>query len=103
MISSKRCERIRVATRRTEVEIEVTEPGDRTPMQRFRVPMVIWDAYEGLTKRLGTNRSERLLDHIRADIEKYGTEEERAALREGNAELEKRRARKGGRPKRSQR
>lgn len=100
MISSKRCERIRVATRRTEVEIEVTEPGDRTPMQRIRIPVRMWDAYDRVVRKLGTDRSADVLEHVRQRIREYGDEQDLVDLEAAEAELAERRARRGGRPRR---
>ncbi|MEZ7125136.1 hypothetical protein ACBR40_07350 [Nonomuraea sp. AD125B] len=60
----------------------------------------MWDAYKQVTARLGTDRSARLLDHIRADIREHGTPDEIADLEAAEAELAERRARKGGRPRR---
>lgn len=72
---------------------------DHTFSTRFRIPKVIWDAYGPLTDRLGTDRSARLMDHIRADFKAHGDAHELAALEAGEQELAERRARKGGRPK----
>lgn len=72
---------------------------DHTFATRFRVPKVIWDAYGRITDRLDTDRSARLLDHIRADFQEHGDAEDLAALEAGELELSERRARKGGRPK----
>ncbi|MFF0863544.1 hypothetical protein ACFYUV_17425 [Nonomuraea sp. NPDC003560] len=49
-------------------------------------------------RRLGTDRSARLLDHIRADLRQHGTPEEVAELDAAERELSERRAREGGRP-----
>lgn len=75
---------------------------DHTFSTRFRIPKVIWDAYGPLTDRLGTDRSARLMDHIRADFKAHGDAHELAALEAGEQELTERRARKGGRPKKEQ-
>ncbi|MEU1445494.1 hypothetical protein [Streptomyces mirabilis] len=72
---------------------------DHTFSTRFRIPKVVWDAYGTLTERLDTDRSARLMDHIRADFEAHGNSEELAALKAGERELAERRARKGGRPR----
>lgn len=74
---------------------------DHTFSTRFRIPKVMWDAYGRVTDRLGTDRSARLLDHIRSDINKHGDAEDLAALNAAERELTERRARKGGRPKKS--
>jgi YD repeat-containing protein len=73
---------------------------DHTFSTRFRIPKVMWDAYGRVTTRLDTDRSARLLDHIRADIKAHGDEQDLAALAEAEQELAERRARKGGRPRR---
>ncbi len=65
---------------------------------RVRVPKTMWEAYEHVTERLGTDRSARLLDHIIRDIEEHGDAQDRADLTAGLEELAERRARKGGRP-----
>lgn len=68
---------------------------------RFRIPRRMWDAYGRVTGRLGTDRSARLLDLIRADIREHGTPEDLADLEAAERELAERRARKGGRPRRT--
>lgn len=75
---------------------------DHTFSTRFRIPKIMWDAYGRVTDRLDTDRSARLLDHVRADIKAHGDEEDLAALARGEEELAERRARKGGRPKKEQ-
>ena len=72
---------------------------DHTFSTRFRVPKVIWEAYGQITDRLGTDRSARLLDHIRADFQEHGDASDLAALEAGEQELAERRSRKGGRPR----
>ncbi|MGI5325508.1 hypothetical protein [Actinomadura nitritigenes] len=65
---------------------------------RFRIPRGMWDAYGRVTDRLGTTRSARLLDHVRADIKAHGDERDLADLAAAEQELAERRSRKGGRP-----
>ncbi|MET7333283.1 hypothetical protein [Nonomuraea sp. NPDC005650] len=78
------------------------KPADaHTPIRRFRAPDLLWDAYETVCARLGYDRSEDLLNHIRATIREHGTPEEVAALEQAEAELAERRARKGGRPRKT--
>lgn len=78
------------------------KPADaHTGVRRFRVPDLLWDAYEGVCDRLGTDRSKDLLDHIRTVIREHGTPEELAALDRADDELAERRARKGGRPRKT--
>jgi hypothetical protein len=79
----------------------MADDKDHTFSTRFRIPKVIWDAYAPIADRLGTDRSARLLDHIRADFKEHGTEQELTALKAGEQELAERRARKGGRPKKT--
>ncbi len=74
--------------------------ADHTHQQRFRIPLVWWQTYARVTERLGTNRTARILELIRADIEQHGDEEDLQALAQGDSELAERRARKGGRPRR---
>ena len=78
----------------------MAESTDHTHHTRFRIPKVMWEAYGRVAERLGTNRTARLLEHIRADIEAHGDERDLADLAAAEAELTERRARKGGRPKR---
>lgn len=75
-----------------------TGPGDRTHQQKFRVPRVWWDAYGRVCDRLETNRTARLLEHIRADLQEHGDTQDLADLEAGEQELAERRSRKGGRP-----
>lgn len=72
---------------------------DHTHHTRFRIPRVMWEAYGRVTDRLGTTRSARLLDHVRADIKAHGDERDLADLAAAEEELAERRSRKGGRPK----
>jgi hypothetical protein len=77
----------------------MADDKDHTFITRFRIPRPMWDAYGRITERLDTDRSARLLDHIRADINKHGDEQDLADLSAAEQELTERRARKGGRPK----
>jgi hypothetical protein len=77
-------------------------PEDRhTPIRRFRVPDSLWEAYEGVCKRLGTSRNADLVDHIRAQVEQHGTTKEKRQMAAADAELVERRARTGGRPRKN--
>lgn len=67
---------------------------------RFRIPRTMWDAFGRVTDRLGTTRTGRLLDHVRADIRAHGDEQDLADLEAAERELAERRSRKGGRPPR---
>lgn len=74
--------------------------AEPTPIQRFRAPMPLWEAYETVVKRVyGRSRSEDLIAHIRRTIQRHGTEEEKQLLAEADAEIAERLARKhAGRP-----
>lgn len=85
-----------------EHKLMAPDDKDHTFATRFRIPKVMWDAYGRVAERLGTDRSARLLDHIRADIKNHGDEQDRADLATAEQELAERRARKGGRPKKEQ-
>jgi hypothetical protein len=75
---------------------------DHTPIQRFRAPKPLWEAYETVCKRaFSQERGARLLDLIRADIQEHGNADELAKLDLADRELEERRARKGGRPRKT--
>jgi hypothetical protein len=66
---------------------------------KFRIPRVMWDAYD---RALGDkDRTADLLDHVRTVIKKHGGERELADLAAAEEELTARRARKGGRPRRT--
>lgn len=73
-------------------------PADHTKPRQIRIPDAVWSAYASLCERLGTTRAHDINALIRQRIEKDGTEEERSALADADAELEERRARVGGRP-----
>ena len=73
--------------------------ADRTtPATAIRVPRSMWEAYDRVCKRLGTGRSEDLIDHIRGRIREHGDEQDKADLAAAEEELAERRSRKGGRP-----
>jgi hypothetical protein len=61
----------------------------------------MWAAYGRICARLGRDRTEDLLAHMRKQISKHGDEQDLADLAEAEAELTVRRARKGGRPRKS--
>ncbi|WP_269858163.1 hypothetical protein [Streptomyces sp. RPT161] len=77
------------------------DSADHTHHTRFRIPRVMWEAYGRVAERLGTDRSALLLNHVRADIREHGDERDLADLEVAEQELAERRARKGGRPRRS--
>lgn len=78
-----------------------TDPADHTPVQRFRAPRDLWNAYETVCKRVfGQRRSENLVDHMRETIREHGNAREKAQLARADEELAERRARmERGRPK----
>ena len=72
----------------------------QTPIQPIRVPRSMWAAYGRVCARLGRDRTEDLLTHMRRQIKRHGDEADLADLAAAEAELSERRARKGGRPRR---
>lgn len=70
----------------------------RTPTVGIRVPRAMWEAYRRVCDRLGLDRTDDLLDHVRGQIREHGDEQDLADLAAAEAELAERRARKGGRP-----
>jgi hypothetical protein len=79
----------------------VDEPAaGRTPTTPIRVPRRMWAAYGRVCGRLGKDRTEDLLAHIRRQIKRHGTNDDLADLAAAEEELRLRRARRGGRPPR---
>ncbi|QQM41963.1 hypothetical protein [Streptomyces liliifuscus] len=74
-------------------------PPRHTRTRPIRVPGPLWDAYGRICERLDTDRTNDLLDHMRARVREHGDEQDRADLAKAEQELAERRARKGGRPK----
>jgi hypothetical protein len=72
----------------------------QTPSFNIRVPRSMWAAYGRVCERLGYERSEDLLEHIRRQVRRHGDEADKADLAAADEELRERRARKGGRPRR---
>jgi hypothetical protein len=70
-----------------------------TPSTPIRVPRRLWSAYGRVCKRLGRDRTEDLLDHMRRQITRHGDGEDLADLAAAEEELRERRSRKGGRPR----
>jgi hypothetical protein len=70
----------------------------QTPTTPIRVPRSLWAAYGRVCARLGRDRTEDLLGHMRQQIEQHGDDADRDDLAAADAELAERRARKGGRP-----
>jgi hypothetical protein len=77
--------------------------ADHTPAVHVRMPRAMWDAYSRVCARLGRDRSEDLLSYVRQMIEQHGDAADRADLATADAELASRRARKGGRPRKTAR
>lgn len=75
--------------------------ANHTPGVHLRIPRPLWDAYGRVCERLGRDRSEDVLDHVRRQVTEHGDDEDRAALAAADAELTERRARKGGRPRKN--
>lgn len=78
--------------------------GDTKPRQ-IRIPDDLWQAYQRVCAGLGRTRAEDVLGHIRRQVRRHGSEQDRAALVRADAELAGRRARRpasrcgrGGRP-----
>ena len=72
--------------------------ADRTPTTPIRVPRLMWAAYGRVCARLGRDRTEDLLAHMRRQIKRHGDEADLADLASADEELAERRSRKGGRP-----
>lgn len=79
-------------------EGQASETAKHTRPRPIRVPGLLWDAYGRVCGRLDTDRTNDLLDHMRARIREHGTEQDVADLEAADQELAERRARKGGRP-----
>lgn len=73
----------------------------QTPPTPIRVPRKMWAAYGRVCARLGRDRTEDLLTHVREQIKEHGDAQDLAELAEAEAELAARRARKGGRPRKN--
>lgn len=65
----------------------------KTPTRPIRVPLVMWEAYGRVCKRLGTDRTSDLHERMREQIQQHGDEQDRADLTAANQELADRRAR----------
>ncbi|SNR34945.1 hypothetical protein [Actinomadura mexicana] len=76
----------------------MAEKSGRTPTRPIRVPIPMWDAYGRVCRRLDTDRTPDLLDHMRARIREHGDEQDLLDLEAAERELAERRGRKGGRP-----
>ncbi|MFE9098937.1 hypothetical protein [Streptomyces sp. NPDC007264] len=82
-------------------EQQGTAPKRHTTPHPIRVPDPLWRAYGRVCEQLGTDRTNDLLDHMRAQVREHGTEEDQADLLEAERELAQRRARRGGRPRKN--
>jgi hypothetical protein len=72
-----------------------------TPTTPIRVPRLMWAAYGRVCARLGLDRTEDLLSHMRRQIRKHGDDTDIADLKAADEELRERRARRPGRPRRA--
>lgn len=77
------------------------DTANHTPSFKVRMPRAMWDAYGRVCDRIETDRSEDVIEHVRQQIEQYGDAADRADLAAAEAELAERRARKGGRPRKT--
>jgi hypothetical protein len=59
----------------------------------------MWDAYGRVCARLGRDRTEDVLAHMRRQVKRHGDAADLADLAAAEAELAERRSRKGGRPR----
>jgi hypothetical protein len=75
--------------------------SDHTPSVNIRVPSRLWGAYGRCTARIngGRDRTEDLVRHMARLVELLGDDDDKADLAAALNELEVRRARKGGRPR----
>jgi hypothetical protein len=74
--------------------------GDETPLQHFRAPDGMWEAFSAVCRKRGRTAAADLMAHMARTIRRHGSDEEKQLLTEAEAELKERRARKGGRPPR---
>lgn len=82
------------------VATENPDTTKHTPWRKFRLPAPLWEAYGSVCARiLSRERSEDLVEHVRALVAEHGTADELAKLELAEQELEERRSRKGGRPR----
>jgi hypothetical protein len=65
----------------------------RTPTRPIRVPLVMWEAYGRVCKRLGTDRTRDLHERMRERILEHGDDQDRTDLTAAEQELAERRAR----------
>ncbi|MGW5335043.1 hypothetical protein [Streptomyces bauhiniae] len=75
-------------------------PKKHTTPRPIRVPDPLWMAYGRVCERLGTDRTNDVLEHMKGRVREHGTAEDLADLERAEREIAERRARKGGRPAR---
>lgn len=73
------------------------DPENATPVQRFRAPAVVWDAFTRICSERGVRHARRLIELMAGDIRRYGTDADKAALAEAIRELKGRRSRRSSR------
>lgn len=85
------------------IRVGTQETSERrtTPTQNIRVPRKMWDAYGRVVARMGKDRTEALIAHMRKMIRDFGDDADCEDLAAAEAELRERRSRKGGRPPRA--
>jgi hypothetical protein len=76
----------------------MSDSVDHTFTARFRCSRTMWEAYERVTARQGTDRTTDLVAHVRTVIEQHGDQHDLADLAAADQEVAERRSRKGGRP-----
>lgn len=76
----------------------MSNTGKHTQTRPIRVPLPLWEAYGRICKRLGTDRTNDLLERMRERVHEHGDEQDQADLEASEHELAERRSRKGGRP-----
>lgn len=76
---------------------------DHTPTVKIRVPPPLWQAYGRCCARTGRSRTADLTARMRQLVYLIGTDIDRDDLAMADAELAIRRARKGGRPRNTER
>lgn len=58
-----------------------------TPMQRFRAPKKLWDAFVAVSASRGTTASAELIDFMRRTVKRHGDQQQLADLAEAEADL----------------
>jgi hypothetical protein len=74
--------------------VTTPEPGDETPIQRFRMPLDAWLAFGRICQREGVPRARKLFDLMWAYVKRHGGDEEKAAFVAADQELRQRRSRR---------